>query len=484
VRSESEYMRDTLQRINSKYSHEIVYVQYPFQIVEYIAAHPEKEKIGFLVDEPIYVHYLPRGSGHISPFYFERRGGTEYLMQFDSIALPYPLSESSDPKITRKQYYSPFLRQTNKQGCFEDAVKILIKCFQEKDLVAFCESNSEKYNVIKNKPDEADFLQNRQRKVYELAVAILGSPCVSEFYKLTSLPARFLVNIEHYETMRHFQTTEPEKFNVMYNDRETVREHIRRKGSIRSITEPDIATNSLKKDDIKGQNFYHRRLRYKKKESSSKRSRKEITAILAANLFLSQFRRRSEPQAWDSFWDGKLDAPMEDIIRHALGENKRDPLGIFGHPGNKTKEKLMQYGINFDKKFKELSMEEKVAECANKILKIIYSNQEAELMAAEFFREFERTFNTMEWDSFWDTRSLAGHTTMEEIILRALDEGKRGPFGLGESLINNTRKMLMRFGVEFNQDFKKLSMNEKIDICTSKIKNSPIRNSTKQPKPF
>ncbi|MCX7121651.1 MAG: hypothetical protein NTZ67_07785 [Gammaproteobacteria bacterium] len=257
---EEKYVDDTLRRVNEKYKTDIVFVSNISEMEQYIKNNPSKNKIGFLIKPPWYM----QDRGHFSPIYFERVGKTENFMQCDTVGSVYLLPESEDPTITRKQYYSPFQRQVNDVGCFEDSVTILRKCFQEKDMISFCYENSVKDEEIKIPSED----KKSKHWMYKSGNADLKSSSrepVAQFHKLTTLPARFLTNIEHYATMRHFREKEPEKFNMPYNDHETVLQHIQRKGILRS-QDKHAPQDESKKDDVKGQDFTSRKRRYHKKQ--------------------------------------------------------------------------------------------------------------------------------------------------------------------------------------------------------------------------
>lgn len=64
---EQEYRDLTINRINSKYSCEIVYIQNINDINSYLEKHPNKTKIGFLVKAPAYLN----SPNDYSPIYFE-----------------------------------------------------------------------------------------------------------------------------------------------------------------------------------------------------------------------------------------------------------------------------------------------------------------------------------------------------------------------------------------------------------------------------
>lgn len=171
----------------------------------------------------------------------------------------------------------------------EDGVKVLSQCFKEKSLTEFCKKNAvlakeitqrpteydreyyeflyKKYDLgnfksdAKIKPQHKEFLTSYQaRRYYARGVKEFGQSThvVNKVYKLTSLPARFLVNIERYDTMRHFLQNEKNKFQKRYKPNETVLQHLIRKGTIRTSNEQKI-------QDLKGQDFLSRRARYQDK---------------------------------------------------------------------------------------------------------------------------------------------------------------------------------------------------------------------------
>ena len=155
LRSDPEmlYVTKTLERINKKYSQygcDIVYLEKPSDIEAYLAQHPEKSKIGFLIKP------FPHISLHYSSIYFERttnntdsenqKSITEYFLQVDSVPEQHPsgllrlsfyIRKPSNETTSRLLYYSPFIRQVETMGCMEDAIKILIHCFRESNLTEF-----------------------------------------------------------------------------------------------------------------------------------------------------------------------------------------------------------------------------------------------------------------------------------------------------------------------------------------------------------
>ncbi|HSW93203.1 MAG TPA: hypothetical protein VLJ15_02480 [Gammaproteobacteria bacterium] len=237
--TEEEYIIRTIGRINAKYKEvkcHIVYLDSPQKIDEYIKTHPKKSKIGFLVKGffPEFPRYSNPDRPHYSPVYFERGKNQEkYFVQLDSaVPVPSRFILSSRSETPEKLYYSPFFRQVEMDGCMEDGVKMLSHCFKEKNLIEFCKNNSEGHKEEKSETP------------------------VENIFKLKSLPAAFLCQIENYETLRHFRLNEPGKFDKIYKGKETVGQRILRQGEKR------VSDNPKHEGDIKGKNFRRLKAEY------------------------------------------------------------------------------------------------------------------------------------------------------------------------------------------------------------------------------
>lgn len=380
--NEKQYIEKTLSRINKKYNINVVYVENVRDIETYVLTHPVENKIGFIVIEPS-KNVRSDGKVHVSPIYFERiakENNTEsftkeYFMQFDSTGRFCVLPKSGDVLTRRVHGYSPFSRQTTHGvGCFEDACTILKKCFQEENMISFFEQNKTVWR--KNKYGYNDDEKNAFNLIWLHSPTF--EPIVDStnehqdtFYTLNTLPAKFLSNIENYQTMRHFREKEPEKFNTRYKDGastpETVEQHIKRKGMLRSNDTKLPTQDKSKKSDIRGQDFGERRIRYQIKAINESTTAEDVNKILpyAVNKFLEE-----HPPKFGSFWykKNKSDVTLEAIVRHACGENDRGKF--FGYSGHNTKKILQDdYGVVFDEKFAKLSIQEKI----NIVLKKIYN---------------------------------------------------------------------------------------------------------------
>ncbi len=305
-----EYVSKTVARINAKYHCNVVHVHDIQEMEQYIAEHQTEQKIGFLLKAPDYMNQ----PYHYSPIYFERRGATETFAQFDSMqGIPYLVPQSGNPLIERAQYYSPFQRQVSGEGCLEDAVKILTKSFKDEELIDFCVSNSVVNTKITESMTDTEAAQyasardvkymSAQQKETMLSLgpqisyqcgkeSLLkhGQQPIENLRKLTSLPARFLVNIEHYGTMRHFMETEPEKFKVLYKENETVLQHIQRKGRMRIEDIKTTIVDPKNANDFKGQDFLARQKRYHEKATNPAATKASVTvAILAKERFKTTY---------------------------------------------------------------------------------------------------------------------------------------------------------------------------------------------------
>lgn len=570
LEDERKYIASTLQRVNDKYHIDVVFVHNTNEMEQHIKENPSKNKIGFVIKPPFYMH----DPGHFSPLYFERVGSTENFMQFDSMGSVYLLPDSDNPAIVRRQYYSPFQRQTDSTGCFEDGVTILRKCFQEKSLVSFCEAGAVKDEEIKV-PSEDKKTKHWMYRAGCSNIEYKSRKPVKEFYKLTTLPARFLTNIEHYGTLRHFRETEPEKFNVMYNDHETVLQHIQRKGTLRA-DDKNLPQDESKKEDIKGQDFRKRKRRYQEKTKTPGIQKEEITLKLNAidefeksdvptrdtirtllrfsvpldyfhnktyktlaqiilshpettpediNFILSQnikidtyeFRIAASnldiicfsklldyaAERLDLNWLFILEDSMRNsnalnimraiLEKHApkiinqlsrenylpFGDNFIDTL-FFGTLTKKDRRAqltlLNEFGIDPLKIAKNLDAKRNYPHFQPKLLKVLRddANEDNEDAVKIFFSE-----HPPKSGSFWSGKDLT-KISLEEIVRHALGSNKKGFLG-GYSGADTKKALCNDYGVQFDNKFFSMTIEEKVCVVSNAINNTPQKSLPNNP---
>jgi hypothetical protein len=266
----------------------LVFVKTIFDLHLYLEKNPEATRLGFIVEKPdcIKSSSMDTADTHVSPIYFERTQKCETFVQFDS-ALGQFFLLVNNKKLAQRLFYSPHLRQARRQGCFEDAVLILMKLLRAQGLISFCEKNCSDNSALFSKPlSEAEtreqaemekltstsglpyylaakFTQLARRLEYQKQLTALnekGLTPIQALYTLNTLPKILIPHIERFDTMRNIRVRETEQFAKRFASGQTLLEVTLQKGVLRdsTVSKADILANlsdSNSKFDFAGRNF-------------------------------------------------------------------------------------------------------------------------------------------------------------------------------------------------------------------------------------
>jgi hypothetical protein len=270
----------------------LVFIKSISEIDEYLRDHPNQHRIGFVVEKPdcIKSTNMEFPDTHVSPIYFERQHDLETFVQFDSaLGQVFLLPEKINTK--RLIYYSPDLRQVTRQGCFEDAVIILMKLIQSSGILTYCEKNSRNNSKTLIAPLTASELaeQNKleilsstvgilfstmpkfttlsRRLEYQKQLAVLQEQHlkpVENIYVLTAIPKILIQHIERFDTMRNIRVRHPEQFHKLMVSGQTLLSILLKNGVIRTkdVSNDEIYKNlndSNSRYDFAGSSFLSRR---------------------------------------------------------------------------------------------------------------------------------------------------------------------------------------------------------------------------------
>jgi hypothetical protein len=251
----------------------LVFIKSIFDIDHYLQDHPNETRIGFVVEKPdcIKSTNMQFPDTHVSPIYFERQQDVETFVQFDSaLGQIFLLPQNKNTK--RRIYYSPDLRQVTRQGCFEDAVIILMKLLRSNGIVAYCEKNSQnKFEALatpltSSELDEQNKLEIQSSTVgilfysmskftilsrrleYQKQLAVLQQQHlkpVENIYVLTAIPKILIPHIERFDTMRNIRVMHPEQFDKPMVSGQTLLTILLKNGVLRT---KDVSSNEVRKN--------------------------------------------------------------------------------------------------------------------------------------------------------------------------------------------------------------------------------------------
>lgn len=234
-----EYIDFLIRQFVTKPEHKavgvhIAYIKNMREMVAYIQDHPKLNKVGFIkkIDQ------------HFFPIYYEKKNGKICLLQMDAFADLHALPVI-DVDVPTVSYYSPVWRIVG-QGCLEDAVEVLAKCFHESDLPDFCERHS-KEPSFKSLVEDAS-LQDLKRLIGEQSLRGLEQLLkvnvvffagyvetqiklletdkvpVKEIKRLTRIPHCFLVDIEYSKGIEQCYKEQKADFGRVYTHNKQGRE--------------------------------------------------------------------------------------------------------------------------------------------------------------------------------------------------------------------------------------------------------------------
>lgn len=339
VSSESRrlrYFEFIISEANSKITKEqgkLVFVKTVFELEAYLQKNQDQHRIGFIVEKPdcIKSTTMTDTDTHVSPIYFERTKTSETFVQFDSALGQFFLLPDTDG-LPRRLFYSPHLRQANRQGCFEDAVIVLMKLLRAQGIIPYCEKNfadnrkaltlpltkadanehseMEKLSSTTGLPYYmvAKFANISRRLEYQKQMGLLqekGLKPILSIYTLTGIPKILIPNIERFDTMRNIRVRETEQFSKKLISGLTLLEFILKHGVIRNqtISKSDLAlnlSNSAPLYDFGGRDFSAQREEFRASQAARSKNvfrlfYKKTASIRIANR-IAEFASGMRPE--------------------------------------------------------------------------------------------------------------------------------------------------------------------------------------------
>jgi len=240
-RPPDHYKTFILEEVNRHVANfNLVYVYTCQNMLDYIQANPNKNRIGFILEKPEYLQGGNIFDEHVYPVYFERtQNKGESFVFFDSaqgdfLILP-AVAEKNEQK--RRVYYNPFRRQATGKGCFEDAVFVLLHMANMNNFMQFCEENA----MLETSLEPLTAEENREylrlwtnckvhgmrtlgeegeeklycftrRNNYNTQLDNEDIDSLAPIYQLSVIPSQFLTFIERRDSMRCFLKTHPTLF--------------------------------------------------------------------------------------------------------------------------------------------------------------------------------------------------------------------------------------------------------------------------------